>query len=239
MQQGIEVFSGAHPIRALTAPGRYSVRMASAKAAAKSAHVLDHSDTVFEAVEQPACRRLLSSALALFSERGFDVTRTRDISTGAGMSPAALYVHYPSKEDLLFEICRVAHESALEHLRTAVDGLESPRDRVRAWMSQFAHWHASNTMLARVAQYELAALTPEHRETVNSLRREVRLMIRHEIEAGAASGDFHVPDVAAASLAFLSLGIDIARWYTPGGRLTPTALAEMYGQLALQLLACQ
>ena len=213
--------------------------MTPAKAAAKSVRVLDHSDTVFEAVEPPACRRLLSSALALFSEHGFEATRTRDISTGAGMSPAALYVHYPSKEDVLFEICRLAHESALAHLRNGLDGLESPRDRVRAWMSQFAHWHASNTMLARVAQYQLAALTPEHHEAVNSMRREVRRMIRREIEAGAASGDFHVPDVAAASLAFLSLGIDIARWYSPGERLTPATLAEMYSQLALQLLACK
>jgi AcrR family transcriptional regulator len=204
----------------------------------QSVEVLDRSATVFDTVEQAACRRLLSSALGLFSEQGFEATRTRDISTGAGMSPAALYVHYPSKEDLLFEICRFAHQSALEHLRDALDGVESPRERVRAWMSEFAHWHASNTMLARVAQYQLGALSPEHREAVNVMRREVRAMVRKEIEAGAASGDFHVPDITAAGLAFLSLGIDIARWYTPGERLSPEALAEMYGQLALQLLGC-
>jgi AcrR family transcriptional regulator len=209
------------------------------KAAARATAVLDRSTSAFDTVEPAACRRLLSSALALFSEHGFEVTTTRDISTGAGMSPAALYVHYPSKEDLLFEICRLAHESALEYLRTAMDGVESPRDRVRAWMSEFARFHASNTMLTRVAQYQLGALSPEHRETVNALRREVRRVIRKEIEAGAASGEFHVPDVAAASLAFLSLGIDIARWYTPGERLTPDALADMYGQLALQLLGCR
>lgn len=200
--------------------------------------VIDHSATVFATVEQGACRRLLSSALTLFSVAGFEATRTRDISTGAGMSPAALYVHYPSKEDLLFEICRLAHESALEHLSNALDGVETPRERVRVWMSEFAHWHADNTMLARVAQYQLAALTPEHREAVNRMRRDVRTMIRTEIEAGAASGDFHVPDVAAATLAFISLGVDIARWFTPGERLTPEALAEMYSQLALQLLDC-
>lgn len=208
------------------------------RANTKTRPVLDRSDAVFEAVEPAACRRLLSSALASFSDRGYSVTTTRDISTGAGMSPAALYVHYPSKEDVLFEICRLAHVSALEHLHTALEGIESPRERVRAWMSEFAHWHASNTSLARVAQYQLDNLTAEHREAVNTQRRDVRRMIRREVEAGAASGDFRVPDAAAASLAFLSLGIDIARWYTPGGRLSPTALADMYGQLALQLLGC-
>lgn len=31
-----------------------------------------------------------------------------------GLSPAALYVHFPSKELVLYEIIRVGHERALE-----------------------------------------------------------------------------------------------------------------------------
>ncbi len=41
--------------------------------------------------------RLREAAIEAFARKGFHGTTTRDISTAAGMSPAALYVHYPSK----------------------------------------------------------------------------------------------------------------------------------------------
>src|SRR5690606_25495504 len=40
-------------------------------------------------------RRLVASAVESFARRGYHATTTRDISVGAGLSPAALYVHFP------------------------------------------------------------------------------------------------------------------------------------------------
>ena len=50
--------------------------------------------------------RLLAAAVTAFAERGYHATTTRDIAAAAGMSPAALYVHHASKEELLYEIAR-------------------------------------------------------------------------------------------------------------------------------------
>src|SRR5690349_19524093 len=74
-------------------------------------------------VEPAAARRLLTGAVDAFAERGFQATTTRDIASRAGMSPAALYVHYPSKERLLFEISLYGHRAALEILTTAALGI--------------------------------------------------------------------------------------------------------------------
>ena len=68
--------------------------------------------------EQPDARtRLARAAVEAFAARGFHGTTTRDISTAAGMSPAALYVHHRSKEELLFELSRVGHERVLAMVR--------------------------------------------------------------------------------------------------------------------------
>ena len=53
--------------------------------------------------------RLLEAAVDSFAARGFHGTTTRDIAAAAGMSPAALYVHHRSKEDLLHLIARTGH----------------------------------------------------------------------------------------------------------------------------------
>ncbi len=73
----------------------------------------------WEHVQPAAARRLLTGAIDAFAERGFQATTTRDIASRAGMSPAALYVHYPSKERLLFEISLYGHHAALAILQSA------------------------------------------------------------------------------------------------------------------------
>jgi hypothetical protein len=47
---------------------------------------------------------------------------------------------------------------------------------------------------------------------------------------------FDVPDVRTAALAVLSLGIDVARWYTDDGPLSPATLGEHYAALILKML---
>ena len=51
-----------------------------------------------------ARERLLEAAVEAFAEKGFTATTTRDIASRAGMSPAAVYVHHDTKENLLFTV---------------------------------------------------------------------------------------------------------------------------------------
>ena len=51
------------------------------------------------AAERPD--EVLDAALALFSERGFSRTRVEEIATRAGLSKAAVYLYFPSKQALL------------------------------------------------------------------------------------------------------------------------------------------
>jgi AcrR family transcriptional regulator len=191
---------------------------------------------VWEHVQPAAARRLLTGAIDAFAERGFQATTTRDIASRAGMSPAALYVHYPSKERLLFEISLYGHRAALEIL-TAANTADTPADRLRAMVAAFTAWHAEHHTIARVVQYELAALSPEHFAEVATIRRAISTLIENVLADGVSDGTFAVPDLPGTTLAVLSLSIDVARWYDPTRRPSPEALGATYAALALRMVA--
>lgn len=187
-------------------------------------------------VQPPVARRLMIAAVQEFSARGYHATTTRDIASRAGLSPAGVYVHFRSKEELLFRICLIGHRHSLAALRAAVASTADPVARMRAVIGDFAAWHATFHTPARVVSYEMAALTDEHRTEISALRREIDQVVRGVIEYGVQRSVFNPPDVPGAAMALLSLAIDVARWYRPGGQRTPEEIGTLYADLAERML---
>ncbi|WP_433306411.1 TetR/AcrR family transcriptional regulator [Actinoplanes sp. CA-030573] len=180
--------------------------------------------------------RLLDAALASFAAKGFHGTSTRDIAEAAGMSPAAVYVHYRSKEELLFALSLAGHERVRRSMREAAARSADPAERLRAVVREFAAWHARSQIRGRVVQYEMAALTPGHAAEITAIRREIEATMRELVTDGRDAGVFGVAEPRIAALAILSLGIDVARWYRPDGAWSPDDIGAHYGELALDLV---
>ena len=180
--------------------------------------------------------RIMLAAADAFAERGFHATTTRDIASRAGLSPAGVYVHFASKEILLFELSRRGHERARDLLVAAARDAATPTDALRDIVGGFSRWHAEHYELGRIVQFEFRQLSAEHREEVLGLRREIDQVVAGVLRDGVACGEFAVDDVATTALALLSMAIDVARWYTPEGRRTPAAIEAAYGDLAVRLV---
>ncbi|MCI0384821.1 TetR/AcrR family transcriptional regulator [Streptomyces sp. CNQ085] len=187
-------------------------------------------------VAPDAARRLLLAAVEAFAERGFHATTTRDIASRAGMSPAALYIHYRTKEELLYQISRVGHERSVRILTEAGNSAVTPADRLAAAVRAFVRWHAERHTTARVVQYELNALAEEHYAEIVALRRRSEEILRGILQDGVAAGDFTVPDIRGTALAVLSLCVDVARWFRAGGTRTPGEIGEFYAGLVLKMV---
>ncbi|MFJ9043206.1 TetR/AcrR family transcriptional regulator [Streptomyces sp. NPDC102347] len=190
-------------------------------------------------VTPDAARRLLLAAVEAFAERGYHATTTRDIAGRAGMSPAALYIHYKTKEELLHRISRIGHEKALDILRTAAREEGTATERLAEAVSSFVRWHARGRTTARVVQYELDSLGPDARAEIVGLRRQVDAEVRGIIEDGVRSGEFDVPDVPGTTLAVLSLCIDVARWFNVNGPRTPEEVGALYADLVLRMVGAK
>jgi AcrR family transcriptional regulator len=188
-------------------------------------------------VRPEAARRLMAAAVNSFAERGYHATTTRDIATAAGMSPAALYVHFPAKSAVLFAISRSGHERMLATVERVVAGApDDPPAAMRSLVEKFVAWHAKRHIVARVVQHELAALPPDDYAVVTDLRRRTEQLVRDVIARGVEAGQFAVPDVRTAARAILGLGIDVSRWYSPASKPAPDELGCQYADLALRML---
>ena len=155
--------------------------------------------------------RLLDAARDAFADKGFHGTTTRDISAAAGMSPAAVYVHHRSKEGMLYEISLAGHRDTLDRLQAVptTDAVEALRRRVHALVLSHAEAHTT----ARVVNYELGALSPEHRAEIDRLRSQIQSTVRDVIEQGTRDGVFECDDIDMTANAIMGMAIDVARWY--------------------------
>ncbi|MFD1246712.1 TetR/AcrR family transcriptional regulator [Nocardioides ginsengisoli] len=184
----------------------------------------------------PAQERVLDAAAAAFSEHGFGGTSTRDIAVRAGRSPAAVYVHYRSKEDLLFAVSRRGHDAAHRAMIEASADAASPTERLGTMVHASTLWHLENARVARVVQYEYGALTEPHRGVIADLRRQTTQLIVDVIAEGDASGDFDVDDIAGTARAVLSLSIDLVRWFSPDRLDQAARIARLNVALAQRMV---
>jgi len=73
--------------------------------------------------------RILSSAIALFAERGYERTSMRAIASRAGVSHSAIFWHFGDKETLFRESVRSMLLPFFEEFKSSLDQTD-PRERV-------------------------------------------------------------------------------------------------------------
>ncbi|KAA1373607.1 TetR/AcrR family transcriptional regulator [Aeromicrobium fastidiosum] len=182
-----------------------------------------------------ARERLINAAVEAFSEKGFAATTTRDIASRAGMSPAAVYVHHDSKESLLYTVSLDGHRSALEIIQRAAAASTDPVDRIRTMVFDFSLWHADHSRVGRIVQWEYHALTPEHRAEVGAIRRSIERTMQDALADGVQQGVLDAEDVPGTAFSLLSLGVDLVRWFEPGGSRSGRELATLHAELAVRM----
>lgn len=74
---------------------------------------------------------IIRSAAAIFGEKGFNGTKTREIAARAEVSEALIFRHFPSKEELYTAI--LAEESPLPGLRKRIETLAEQRKDVEVF----------------------------------------------------------------------------------------------------------
>lgn len=80
---------------------------------------------------------ILDAALTVFCQYGYGKTTMQDIARAAGISRAALYLHFSSKEDLFRAGSRRAHARALDQADAALAAPGDVVSRVDAAMAAY------------------------------------------------------------------------------------------------------
>ena len=179
--------------------------------------------------------RLLDTAAALFWEKGFAATTTREIAAALGIQQASLYYHMASKEDLLYQIFVSSLQQFLTDVPPAVQPAECPLERIR----MLIHTHVATLLRYQKRNVtmltELRSLSPRHRTEVVALREKYTDFVRSTLQQGQAAGVIR-SDISPAllCLALLNLLNWSARWFRPDRAPAADQLADIFFKLYLE-----
>lgn len=194
------------------------------------------TDAATDSPHESTRDRLLHAARTAFADKGFHGTTTRDIAAAAGLSPAGVYVHHRSKEAMLFEISLAGHTALADEVEGARASYDQAGEQLAQIVRIMVETHARENDMARVVNYELSALTPEHRALVDVQRRRIQDTLAAVIEVGALTGEFVADDPAMTATAISGMAIDVARWYRPERSWQPQDVAAQHAAMALRMV---
>ncbi|MDA8343122.1 MAG: TetR/AcrR family transcriptional regulator [Actinomycetota bacterium] len=207
------------------------------------------SDTSWQAASEggvgrsdPA-RRLLGAADDLFYRQGAAATTVREITGACGLTPGALYNHFTSKEDLLYDLVvgrhRLLDDVVVAELTSVGD---DPVDRLTAVVRVYVEVHVHARQGSRVANREYPNLTGPRLAEVVAIRRRLRDRVMDILAAGAAQGRFDIcggtgrASVMVAAATILDMCIHATEWLHEGGPLSMPELQERYVAMALRIV---
>lgn len=144
---------------------------------------------------------ILDVALSLFSTKGYDATSLSDISAMLGVSKAALFKHFDSKEEILFSVMNMMDEEDRNRARD----MNVPEDRKSESEEDYRYINKDDFISYALSQFEYWTenkRASEYRKFL-SLERLRREELRVKWEENFVSGPLsYTKDVMEA------LGID-------------------------------
>jgi AcrR family transcriptional regulator len=191
---------------------------------------------------QSAQKRLaiLDAAARAIAEHGFHGMSMRDLAAQTGQVVAGLYNYFPSKDGMLFEIQTSAFETLIATAEDALRAVESPRDRLFAFIYQHVRYVAEHPAVMRVLVQEASTLTPRQRAKVRALKERYydlgRAIVADLYREGAQGGRGNLERTTYGIFGMLNW---VYGWYQPGRHGTPGEVARSLHRLALSGLAAE
>ena len=177
---------------------------------------------------------LLHVAAGIFRAKGYDPTSLTDIAQAFGITKASLYHYIDSKEDLLYRICRAAHDDTLPVIEEVEASDAPPRARLEHFLRATVASNARNVVNIAVYYHDLNRLTGARRTSILRERRRYQDLLVRLVDEGKQAGeiDADIPTtVICANL--LAQVIWVYTWYREDQGLPPDELGAAVARLAL------
>ena len=184
--------------------------------------------TVHKILDPPR-ETILYRAAELFARQGYPATTMRDLAAALGVTPAALYYHFRSKDDLLLGVMLHGIQMVHERVRRAME--REPTVAQRIWAGLRAHLLAclEYQQFVAVILQESRYLSPEAARAVIAARDAYEDLWARARAEGQREGLFQ-PHVDLRLLRLFGFGAMnwVAVWYRPGGGREPEEIADAF-----------
>jgi AcrR family transcriptional regulator len=179
-------------------------------------------------------RDILRAAARLFQERGYDATSMQDVASALNFSKAALYHHFESKEEILFQIMSYGMDIFEERVLAAIRDIADPEARLRACIAR----HVELVLSGRdreitVILHENRTLPAEAGRQINTRKKNYVVYLGDLVGQVQRQRGISAPAVSpqVAGLALLGMINWMYQWYRPEGPVSEAEIARQYTQL--------
>jgi AcrR family transcriptional regulator len=121
--------------------------------------------------------RLTAATLAVMQERDTVDPRISDILDHAGLSTAALYRHFPTKDDLLLALLEGASDNTRSYLAHQLEKVADPKVRIVVWIESMFDLLHDDELVARNRPFLLS-----HPRLLERFPQEIDAMVALLIE---------------------------------------------------------
>lgn len=183
--------------------------------------------------------RIVAAAVDLFYRQGYVRTTLEQVADSMDVTKPFIYAHFPSKADLLAEICSRAIRHAHEVLNRILVEEGTQTERLERIFREFLLAVLDNQAAAVIYSREETELNQVDRDAINGLRRAFDRKLVALLEAGVVSGEFVIEDIPLAAIAIGGIVGWAPVWYRSSGRLSKQEAAERLTTLVLNLVVAK
>ncbi|KNX77316.1 TetR family transcriptional regulator [Pseudomonas sp. 250J] len=109
-------------------------------------------------------------AMALFAEKGFGQVSMRELAAHVGLTAGSLYHHFPSKQDLLYDLIEELYEELQATLDQGRRAQAQGKPVLACLIATHWHLHGERPLQFRLAERDLCCLTDEQQARLMTLR---------------------------------------------------------------------
>lgn len=133
-------------------------------------------------------QQAIKSAAAVFAEKGFHGSSTRDIAEHMGIKQGSLYYYFKSKEEALGEVCLYGIEDYVEHMKQIAASEESFESKLMATITSHLTSYRERNEALKVYNDERLYLPKERRKKLKLLGSNYRQLLEGIFDEGVRSG---------------------------------------------------
>ncbi len=130
----------------------------------------------------------IRSAAAVFAEKGFHGSSTRDIAERLGIKQGSLYYYFKSKEEALGEVCLFGIEDYADHMKVIAASDQSFESKLMATITSHLSSYRERNEALKVYNDERLYLPEERRRKLKALGSRYRQQLEGIFEEGVQSG---------------------------------------------------
>ncbi|WP_435547074.1 TetR/AcrR family transcriptional regulator [Desulfobacterium sp. N47] len=173
---------------------------------------------------------ILELSVPFFAKHGYNGVSMRDIAAAAGLTPAALYYHFPDKEQLYINV--VAHEFSGKAVALTI-ALNSP-ETAWEWLKKFIETLANlattdEYFLPLMQRVRLDSNAARQHKLAEYVFKDIFIAVHNLVSELNLRDDAHMLSMSIFGLIFFPLEMGAIRMSMPGYRpeqTDPTVLAR-------------